>query len=98
MDQTLTCYFAAWNETDAGERGRLLQRSLSDDAELVDPTGRWRVVGGFSDRIQGDSAKYFPPHRGRPLGRPFKPRLPPSPSIRAFCGQRGTPSGLCGFP
>jgi hypothetical protein len=51
MDQTLTCYFAAWNETDAGKRGRLLQRSLSDDAELVDPTGRWRGVGGFSDRI-----------------------------------------------
>jgi hypothetical protein len=51
MDETLTDYFAAWNETDGGERGRLLQRSLSDDAELVDPTGRWRGVGGFSDRI-----------------------------------------------
>jgi hypothetical protein len=51
MDQRLTDYFAAWNETDAEERGRLLQRSLSDDAELVDPTGRWRGVDGLSERI-----------------------------------------------
>jgi hypothetical protein len=26
MDATLTDYFAAWNETDQRERGRLLQR------------------------------------------------------------------------
>jgi hypothetical protein len=51
MDATLTDYFAAWNETDQRERGRLLQRSLSNDAELVDPLGRWRGVDGVSDRI-----------------------------------------------
>jgi hypothetical protein len=51
MDETLTHYFAAWNETDAAERERLLQRSLSVDAELVDPTGRWRGVDGVSERI-----------------------------------------------
>jgi hypothetical protein len=51
MDDTLSDYFAAWNETDAGERGRLLQRSLSDDVELLDPTGRWRGVDGVSERI-----------------------------------------------
>ena len=51
MDGILTDYFVAWNETDAGERGHLLQRSLSDDAELVDPLGRWHGVDGVSDRI-----------------------------------------------
>jgi hypothetical protein len=51
VDQTIADYFAAWNETSADERQRLLQRSISDDAELVDPTGRWRGVGGFSERI-----------------------------------------------
>jgi hypothetical protein len=51
VDQTITDYFAAWNETNADERRRLLQRSINDDAELVDPTGRWRGVAGFSERI-----------------------------------------------
>jgi hypothetical protein len=51
VDGILADYFAAWNEADAGERGHLLQRSLSDDAELVDPLGRWRGVDGVSDRI-----------------------------------------------
>ena len=47
----LVDYFAAWNETDPDERSRLLRRSLSDEAELVDPTGRWRGVDGLSERI-----------------------------------------------
>jgi hypothetical protein len=51
MDGVLADYFAAWNEVDAGQRGRLLHDSLSDDAELVDPLGRWRGVDGVSDRI-----------------------------------------------
>jgi hypothetical protein len=51
VDAVLVDYFAAWNEPDGGERAQLLQRSLSDQAELVDPTGRWRGVDGVSDRI-----------------------------------------------
>jgi hypothetical protein len=51
VDETITEYFAAWNETDADARRRLLQRSISEDAELVDPTGRWRGIDGFSERI-----------------------------------------------
>ena len=50
-DRTLTNYFAAWNETDAGERQRLLRESLSEGAELVDPLGRWRGTDGVSERI-----------------------------------------------
>ena len=51
VDSVLADYFAAWNETDADERRRLLQRSLSEDVELVDPLGRWQSVDGVSDRI-----------------------------------------------
>jgi hypothetical protein len=51
VDGILADYFAAWNESDAGERERLLQQSLSDDAELVDPLGRWHGVDGVSNRI-----------------------------------------------
>lgn len=51
VDRTLLDYFAAWNETNADERQRLLERCVSDDAELIDPTGRWRQVAGLSERI-----------------------------------------------
>jgi hypothetical protein len=51
VDQTLADYFAAWNETDADDRWQLLGRCLSDDVELIDPTGRWQGIGGLSNRI-----------------------------------------------
>jgi hypothetical protein len=49
----LVDYFAAWNETDADERRQPLRRCLSDDAELIDPTGRWRRIAGLSERLGG---------------------------------------------
>jgi len=51
VDQVLAAYFAAWNEPDAEERSRLLERAVTDDAELIDPTGRWQGVDGLSERI-----------------------------------------------
>ena len=51
MDRVLADYFAAWNETDARERGNFLRRSLTEDAQLVDPLGRWHGVDGVSNRI-----------------------------------------------
>lgn len=51
MDQILTDYFAAWNETDARARRRLLRESLSEGAGLVDPLGRWQGTDGVSERI-----------------------------------------------
>ena len=33
------------------ERHHLLERSLTDDVELVDPTGRWQGVAGLAERI-----------------------------------------------
>jgi|GEM_PF-3730550 len=40
MDRVLVDYFAAWNETDRERRDDLLRRSVSNDAEVIDPTGR----------------------------------------------------------
>jgi hypothetical protein len=51
VDEILADYFAAWNEADDAERSRLLRRSITDDAQLVDSTGDWRGVGGFAERI-----------------------------------------------
>ena len=51
MDRVLADYFAAWNERNADERRRLLGLCLNDDAELIDPTGRWDGIAGLSERI-----------------------------------------------
>jgi hypothetical protein len=51
MDRTLTDYFAAWNEPDSEKRAGLLEASITERAELVDPTGRWSGVDGLSERI-----------------------------------------------
>ncbi len=51
IDDALSIYFAAWNEPDPDERRRLLARSVTDDAELVDPTGRSQGVDGLAERI-----------------------------------------------
>jgi len=51
VDRTLADYFAAWNETNADDRRQLLGRCLSDDVELIDPTGRWHGIPGLSERI-----------------------------------------------
>ena len=51
VDEVLTAYFDAWNEADSTKRESLLRRSLSEDAELIDPSGRWQGIAGLSDRI-----------------------------------------------
>jgi hypothetical protein len=51
VDRVLVDYFAAWNETNASERTELLERSIAEDAELIDPTGRWHRIAGLSERI-----------------------------------------------
>jgi hypothetical protein len=51
MDDAVAAYFAAWNEPDPDQRRRLLDRSVTDDAELVDPTGRAQGIDGLAERI-----------------------------------------------
>lgn len=56
----LDSYDRAWNETDADARRRLLEASLTDTCELVEPRGRFvgreaiiDRVSGFSQRVPG---------------------------------------------
>jgi hypothetical protein len=44
-------YFEAWNESDASRRRALLERCVSAEAELLDPTGRFRGLDSLRDRI-----------------------------------------------
>jgi hypothetical protein len=52
-DDVIAAYDAAWNEVDPAARTRQLERSLSDDAELVDPTGQYRGRAAVAERIAG---------------------------------------------
>jgi hypothetical protein len=51
MDDALTTYFAAWNEPDVDQRRRLLERCVTDDAQLIDPTGWRNGLDGLVERI-----------------------------------------------
>ena len=51
VDNVIADYFAAWNEQDPDQRRSTLERCLTDDAVLVDPTGRWQGVAGLAERI-----------------------------------------------
>jgi hypothetical protein len=60
MREVVAAYDAAWNAPDAAARRRLLERSLTDDAVLVEPRGRFdgreAILGriaGFSERFPG---------------------------------------------
>ena len=52
-DDVIAAYDAAWNEVDPAARTSQLERSLSDDAELVDPTGHYRGRAAVAERIAG---------------------------------------------
>jgi hypothetical protein len=58
LDGVLTAYDAAWNEPDGAERARLLARSLTEDAELVDPSGRFQGRQAVNERIAGFSERF----------------------------------------
>jgi hypothetical protein len=51
MDDILVTYFLAWNEHDPDERRRLLEHAVTEDAVLIDPTGRWEGAAGLGERI-----------------------------------------------
>lgn len=44
-------YVAAWNAEDAENRRRMLERSLTDDVELVEPRGSWKGIAAVDERI-----------------------------------------------
>lgn len=51
MADAIATYFRAWNEQDPDQCRRMLERSVTDDAVLVDPTGRWEGVPRLAERI-----------------------------------------------
>ena len=51
VDDAIATHFRAWNEQDPDQRRRMLERSVTDDAVLVDPAGRWEGVAGLAERI-----------------------------------------------
>ena len=60
LDDVLTACDLAWNVDDPAERARLLDRALTADAELIDPSGRFegrnaidRRIAGFAERFPG---------------------------------------------
>jgi hypothetical protein len=58
LDDVLAAYDAAWNQSDGAERARLLTRALSEDGELVDPSGRYQGRQAVCDRIAGFSDRF----------------------------------------
>ena len=59
LDDVLRAYDAAWNESDRAARSQLLERSLTEDAELFDPTaGRFKGREAINERIAGFSARF----------------------------------------
>ena len=59
LDDVLRAYDAAWNESDQEARSQLLERSLTEDAELIDPTtGRFKGRDAINERIAGFSARF----------------------------------------
>jgi hypothetical protein len=51
VDDAIATYFRAWNEQDPDQRRRMLERCVTDDGALVDPTGGWEGVPGLAERI-----------------------------------------------
>ena len=59
LDDVLRAYDAAWNEPDQEARSQLLERSLTEDAELFDPTsGRFKGRDAINERIAGFSERF----------------------------------------
>jgi hypothetical protein len=50
VEDAIATYFRAWNEQDPDQPRRILERRVTEDAVLVDPTGRWQVTG-LAERI-----------------------------------------------
>jgi hypothetical protein len=59
VDRVIAAYDEAWNTRDERERRRLLEMSLTSDAQLVDPTaGRVRGRGAVNERIAGFAERF----------------------------------------
>lgn len=58
MDDVIESYDQAWNASTAEERRRHLEKSLTDDCELIEPRGRFTGRLAILDRITGFSERF----------------------------------------
>ena len=62
-------YIAMWNETDADRRRELVARTVTDDADYVDPVMEGAGIDGITAMI-GAAQEQFPEHRFTLLSGP----------------------------
>ncbi len=60
MDDALTTYFAAWNEPDADQRRRLLERCVTDDAQRIIDAQNRHVMEGLDVAERIDDGRLQP--------------------------------------
>ncbi len=58
VDAVLASYERAWNASGEDERRRLLEASLTDDCELVEPRGRFAGREAILERISGFAQRF----------------------------------------
>ena len=58
MNDVIDQYDRAWNASDVEERRRLLEATVAEDCELVEPRGRFRGREAIVERINGFSDRY----------------------------------------
>jgi hypothetical protein len=54
----IAAYDAAWNEADPDTRRRLLEQSIADDGELIEPRGRFVGREAIFERLEGFSSRF----------------------------------------
>jgi hypothetical protein len=68
-DTLVHTYIAMWNETDADRRRELVARTVTDDADYVDPLMESAGIDGITAMI-GAAQDQFPGHRFTLLSGP----------------------------
>ncbi len=56
--EVVAAYDAAWNEPNATERRRLLERSFTEDGVLIEPRGRFEGRDAILERIASFSERF----------------------------------------
>ena len=67
LERVIDCYFAIWNETDAGRRRDLIARTWTEDASYLDPLLSGDGPDGIDAMVRGVQER-FPGHRFRRSG------------------------------
>lgn len=58
LSEVLDAYLAAWNTDDAMERARLLEKSVTDDVEFIDPMANFKGTPDLAQHITAVRSTY----------------------------------------